>query len=386
MASIEQHRPGHWRIVYRHQDASKKLYLGKCSQKSAQAFLQHFEALLTNAKLNVSLPAATTLWLDALPAETRQRLAEKGLAPPASLRHTLGELTTGFINSARIKTSTLTFYSHTVRNLLEYFGAQCPLADINGKMAEDFRCWLTDHEKLSRATTNRRITAARTIFAKAVAWNMIDRNPFLHVKGGLQTNPDRQRYISEEEIYRVINACSNPNWKAIFALARFAGLRMPSEVHQLKWTDIQFDAVKDSAPCIRIRSPKTEHHLNRDHRIIPLFAELRPILMDLRAATPADSEYILPREILQSNNLRTQARRIIRRAGIEPWPKTFHNLRASRESDLMKKLDIATAAKWMGNTPEVAARHYAVATNYAQDFFNATEAPQWGGFESCIAQ
>ena len=34
-------------------------------------------------------------------------------------------------------------------------------------------------------------------------------------------------------------------------------------------------------------------------------------------------------------NLRTQFCRIIRRAGFAPWPKLWHNLRASRESELL---------------------------------------------------
>ena len=33
-------------------------------------------------------------------------------------------------------------------------------------------------------------------------------------------------------------------------------------------------------------------------------------------------------------NLRTQLMRILRRAGVATWPKLFHNLRASRETEL----------------------------------------------------
>ena len=63
--------------------------------------------------------------------------------------------------------------------------------------------------------------------------------------------------------------------------------------------------------------------------------------------------------------------RIIKRAGHLPWPKLFHNLRASRESELMREFDLATVCKWIGNSPEVAARHYAVSCDLDGDFQRA---------------
>jgi hypothetical protein len=71
-------------------------------------------------------------------------------------------------------------------------------------------------------------------------------------------------------------------------------------------------------------------------------------------------------------NLRTQFCRIIRRAGLEPWPKLWQNLRASRESELMREYDLATVCRWIGNSPAVAAKHYAVSVDLDADFRKAT--------------
>ena len=56
--------------------------------------------------------------------------------------------------------------------------------------------------------------------------------------------------------------------------------------------------------------------------------------------------------------MRTQFERIIRRAGLEPWPRLFHNLRASRETELAERFPIHVVCAWLGNTPDIARKHY----------------------------
>src|SRR5262249_49885331 len=64
-------------------------------------------------------------------------------------------------------------------------------------------------------------------------------------------------------------------------------------------------------------------------------------------------------------NLRTQFGKIVRRAGVDPWPRLWHSLRASCESDLAQSFPLATVTKWLGNTPSVALRHYVDPTETA---------------------
>jgi hypothetical protein len=66
-------------------------------------------------------------------------------------------------------------------------------------------------------------------------------------------------------------------------------------------------------------------------------------------------------------NLRTTFARIVRRAGVEPWPRLWHSLRASCESNLAQSFPLATVTKWLGNTPSVALRHYVDPTEAAFD-------------------
>ena len=64
-----------------------------------------------------------------------------------------------------------------------------------------------------------------------------------------------------------------------------------------------------------------------------------------------------------SDNLRTQLKRIVVRAGLKPWPKTWHNLRASRQTELAARFPIHVVCSWLGNSPRVAQDHYLQVTD-----------------------
>jgi hypothetical protein len=81
--------------------------------------------------------------------------------------------------------------------------------------------------------------------------------------------------------------------------------------------------------------------------------------MDCFEQAGPGTEHVITAYRDTKQNLRTQFERIARRAGVAMWPKPFDNMRASRESELMREYDLATVCKWIGNSPAIAARHYA---------------------------
>jgi hypothetical protein len=58
------------------------------------------------------------------------------------------------------------------------------------------------------------------------------------------------------------------------------------------------------------------------------------------------------------SNLRKQLAQTILSAGSAPWPKIFHNLRASRQTELEESFPRKTVCEWMGNSETVADQHY----------------------------
>ena len=90
------------------------------------------------------------------------------------------------------------------------------------------------------------------MLAEALRRKVIDDNPFGSLKSG--PTPSRySRYVTPGEIERVIDACPDAEWRLLFGLARYAGLRIPSESHGLTWSDVDFDRGR-----LTVRSPKTE--------------------------------------------------------------------------------------------------------------------------------
>src|ERR1051326_8665510 len=63
--------------------------------------------------------------------------------------------------------------------------------------------------------------------------------------------------------------------------------------------------------------------------------------------------------------------KIIRRAGLSPWPKLFQNLRASRETELAAVYPLHVVCAWIGNSTLVAQTHYLQVTD--DDFRRAAK-------------
>lgn len=91
-------------------------------------------------------------------------------------------------------------------------------------------------------------------------------------------------------------------------------------------------------------------------------------------AASEGAEYAFPEEYRQRThgphgwvncNLRTKVEKIIRRAALEPWPKLWHSLPASCESDLAQEFPLAMVTKRLGNAHSVALRHFVDTTDDA---------------------
>jgi integrase len=121
----------------------------------------------------------------------------------------------------------------------------------------------------------------------------------------------------------------------------------------LEWTDILWDVSK-----FRVTSPKTEHHEGKAERLVPIFPELLPYLREAFEKAPEGSRYVINRTRDPKVNWRTQILRIIRKAGLTPWPKPFQNMRATRETELADQFPAHVVTAWIGNSERVATDHY----------------------------
>jgi integrase len=210
-------------------------------------------------------------------------------------------------------------------------------------------------------TVRKRLQFATMIFRAALRRRLIAESPFADVtiKASM---PNRERFITPDDTTRLLDACPNHHWRVIVALARYGGLRCPSEVLSLRWEDIKWDADK-----IVVTSPKTEHHPGKETRTIPLFPELRSVLGEAQYLAADGAIYVVDERMRASAlgnagwrncNLRTQFERIVKRAGLTPWPRLFHNLRSSRQTELAERFPSHVVCEWLGNSEDIARKHY----------------------------
>jgi integrase len=336
----------------------RTLRLGKVDRRAAEKARLHIEQLVA-AKDHGTIPTDTREYLDRLSDRLYSRFVRVGLveARQAAVRTQLKPFLDSYIDGRTdLKQNTLENLSQVRRGLVEFFSHDRFIDSITRGDVKDWHRRLK--ESLAPATVAMHVKKARQFFADAIDRKLLTDNPFKAVRAGKQTNAERQRYIPAADVMKIIAACPDAEWRLLFALARWGCLRVTSETHVLRWADIDWQALR-----MTVRASKTEHHEGGGVREVPILPEIKPYLIDVLEAAPDGAEYVFDRLRLNADNLRTQAQRLIRRAGLTPWPKTFQNLRSSGETDLTLRFPLHVACAWAGNSEVIARRHYLQVTD-----------------------
>ncbi len=355
MASLTRDSNGACRLIMRRPDGQRHtIRLGRMPAKVVREIRPHLESLVASKASRTTIDEKVAKWLGEIDPKLYAKLATAGLAPERSTPETtlLGPFIDSYLaRRTDIKWRTRDNLMQSRRNLVGYFGENKPMADVTEGDADDWRLWMASEQKLGDNTIRRHCGRARQYFRAAVKRRLIASNPFAEMKDiSVQANKERFYYVTREEAQKVLDACPNDEWKLIFALSRFGGLRCPSEHLGLRWSDIDWDKGR-----MTVRSPKTEHHQGKDCRIIPIFPEIRPYLESCRKS----SGQVIAANRKGESNLRLRLRRIIREAGLKPWPKVFQNLRSTRQTELTGlgyKPHVVCA--WIGNSEKIAREHY----------------------------
>jgi integrase len=371
-----------FRVQFTINDDRRTVRLGRVAVKVAGTWLHRIESLVACKVGGIPFDADLAAWLRDLPEDAHGRLAAVGLVGERKVAAavTLGALCDAFTARAAVKPRTVAGYRQSLDSLVAFYGAEKPIAAITVESADEWRTWIaTDREgkssrttkrttgdnRLSPATVSKRATHAKQVFRRAVRWGWIEKSPFDAIRTGSQANPARSHYVGLETINEVLDACPNVQWRLVVSLCRLAGLRCPSEVGALTWGDVNWEKGR-----LTVRSMKTEHH-GADHavRVVPIVPELRAILDDAFHRPDADPLFVVPMAAQRGAgaNLRTTLEKVIFRAGCQPWPRLFQNLRASFETDCVEKYPAHVVAKWLGHSPKIAAAHYLMSREHHFD-------------------
>ncbi len=361
MATIGTEPNGRRRILFVAADGSRKtVRLGECSQRDAEQVCRHVEALAAATINGQPMPRETAVWVRGIGHRLHDRLARAGLVEareqPGKLA--LAAFIDGYLAQRRdLKQSTLTAMKQARTGLVRYLGDERRIDRVTAGDADGYRARMFE-TGLAKATIAKRCRYARQFFAVAMRHGLLAANPFAHIKGAVKGDSARRRFVPAETVARVMDAAPDPQWKLLIALARWGGLRIPSEALALTWRDVDFAGKR-----FIVRASKTEHHDDAGIRVVPMFPELAPLFQAVFDEAPDGAIHVITRYRTAAVNLRTQFQRYIEKAGAKPWPKLWQNLRASRATELADAYPSHVCAAWLGHTERIADTFYRQVTD-----------------------
>ena len=369
MASLAKDR----RLQFPAPDGKRKtIRLGsKMPMKQARGIQRHVERLNACQLDGSAPPEETSRWVAGISTTPRDKLVRVGLLQQeeAAIGYTLGELLDDYKGRPKwggFKPKTRQNKQRCLGYAIDYFDQKQPIRRITTADAEDFY----DNLLLAKseggkgyavATCNLTAATIHAVFQYAIQAERLDRNPFSVLPR--VSRKGKNATVSAEDSKLVLESMAGTEGKLLFALARWGGLRVPSEPLHLRWCDIDWENDR-----FRVHSPKTERYEGREMRWVPIFPELA-LLFDARFSDAADGdEYVLP--ILQDESEQKATRMLktaLRLSGVEQWPRLWHSLRSTRQTELevaVRNRDLV--CDWFGNSPSVAKKHY---INFTDEHF-----------------
>jgi len=215
---------------------------------------------------------------------------------------------------------------------------------------------------LAVATTNRCLALLKTIFSKAIEWDVVDANPVKKVKL-FKENNQRTRFLSEDEMSRLLAVCedsTNPYLATIVAVALNTGMRKMEILH-LRHADLDMEH-----RLIRIPDSKSG-----EARTIPMPQAMWERFLTLPRVQ--GNAYVFPGHKAGHPFVYLERvwRTALKKAGIEGF--RFHDLRHTAGSHLaMAGVDLTTIKEVLGHKVLTTTMRYAhVAEDHKRDALNA---------------
>lgn len=242
-----------------------------------------------------------------------------------------------------------------LKRLKKYVGKR-RISEITREDGERFRS--ARSRVVKPATTNRELTVLKHMFAKAVEWNLLLRNPFwtmryLRVPGHLE------RVLSSDEEARLLHACESLHsrfLKPIVLVAMNTGMRR-GEILALEWARVDL-----AQRTIRVLNAKS----NSGDRSIPMNTTVHALLSSL--AGKATSHFVFPSHRKPGERLldpKKGFKKAVRFAGIHNL--RFHDLRHTFATRLVQSgVDLITVQHLLGHARITMTARYAHSPNSAR--------------------
>ncbi len=345
---------------------------GNADDREADDAKRHIEHLVECQQRSRLPDRLTKRWLETITDTLHNRLASLGVITPRTIS-SAPSLLLAYLRayiSSRTDWKKPENYKQAVDKLETYLLTRTkakrdvPLATLRQSDIEAWQRWMVGTLGMSSNTAGQNVKRCRQIMAVAVSDRLIETNPFANVKIDLSSDKSKNRFIDSPTCQLVLDACPDQEWRVIFSLCRWGGLRCPTEVLSLRWSDIDYAKQR-----FKVTSPKTARY-GKSERLVPLFPELAKELKDLAdilapgLSSPL-SGHVITRYRSSEANLRTQLHRICGVAKVPVWPKPFMALRATRRTELERSSIYPNYLlnAWFGHSAKIAEDHYLQVTD-----------------------
>ena len=222
-------------------------------------------------------------------------------------------------------------------HLKKYFGKYL-LRDITPRMIDRYKAKRisdrTPDNKVSNNTINHELICLSHIFKMAVRWGYVKHNPVASVEK-LKVARRIPRYLSVEEIDKLLDACKGSHIYPIVMTAIHTGMRK-SELLNLRWSDVDFDNRE-----ISIQPNKDWHTKNYKPRkayMTPALYETLKEHREFHVRNGIRSDYVFTyRGKRIKNDIRTSLSHAVKKAGLRENGEpnvTLHTLRHTQASHL----------------------------------------------------
>ena len=317
-----------WRIGLSNGEGRTNILLGKMPKKMAETCRSMVEQIQEANAAGQSYSVEVATWTANIGDELHTKLIKAGLLRQRH-RRTLGTFIADYITErSDWKPGTLTTFRVATEKIMTFFGKDTPLVNITAEQCHKYKAELIGN--YSQGYTAKNVEWAKSLFTAAKKRKLISENPFEDVVAGRHSNPDKMHFVSVEDFQALIDACNTPKQRLIFALARWGGLRSPSELPGLKWSEVNWARSR-----FIVHSPKTEKQ-GKAQRVVPIFEELYPFFREAFESAPEGVDRIFP-EITAKKSLGSFITKIATRAGIVLWVKPFQNMRSTRATELINE-------------------------------------------------
>jgi len=222
---------------------------------------------------------------------------------------------------------------HFLKRFKEYFG-NIYLDEFSSLLVAQYKADRKD--KVKDSTINRELGVLKSMFSRAVEWDMAETNPVKKVKM-FKVDDQKLRFLSEEEIQRLLENCSG-DLHNIVMVALHTGMRR-GEILSMKWEDVSLKANTISIPASNAK--------NKCNRDVPITASLMGIFKAIKRH-PKSPYVFCHSDGKRFLDIKKSYSHALRKAEITD--ATFHTLRHTFCSQLaLSGVDIYTIKELAGH-------------------------------------